>query len=132
MLGLGWEPRFPRNVTRRAALKVFAHNVECVPRLDSIVRDPRASFEQSLAILRYAKEIRPDLMTKTSLMVGLGETDEEISEAMEMVRKRGVDMITLGQYLQPSIRHLPIDRFPEPERFADWDGTARGLGQSRG
>ena len=60
MLGLGWEPRFPRNVTRRAALKVFAHNVECVPRLDSIVRDPRASFEQSLAILRYAKEIRPD------------------------------------------------------------------------
>ncbi len=109
-------------------LKVFAHNVECVPRLDSIVRDPRASFEQSLAILRYAKEIRPDLMTKTSLMVGLGETDEEISEAMEMVREAGVDMITLGQYLQPSIRHLPIDRFPEPERFADWDGTARELG----
>ena len=63
---------------------------------------------------------------KTSLMVGLGETDEEISEAMEMVREAGVDMITLGQYLQPSIRHLPIDRFPEPERFADWDGTARG------
>ena len=114
-------------------LKVFAHNVECVPRLDSVVRDPRASFEQSLKILRYAKEIRPDLMTKTSLMVGLGETDEEISEAMAMVREAGVDMITLGQYLQPSIRHLPIDRFPEPESFADWDGTARGAWlQSRG
>ena len=69
-------------------LKVFAHNVECVPRLDSIVRDPRASFEKSLKILRYAKEIRPDLMTKTSLMVGLGETDQEITEAMEMVRGR--------------------------------------------
>ena len=109
-------------------LKVFAHNVECVPRLDSVVRDPRASFEQSLKILRYAKEIRPDIMTKTSLMVGLGETDEEISEAMEMVREAGVDMITLGQYLQPSIRHLPIDRCPEPESFADWDGTARELG----
>ena len=109
-------------------LKVFAHNVECVPRLDSIVRDPRASFDQSLKILRYAKEIRPDLLTKTSLMVGLGETDEEISEAMAMVREAGVDMITLGQYLQPSIRHLPIDRFPEPKIFADWDGTARELG----
>ena len=96
--------------------------------IDNVVRDPRASFEQSLKILRYAKEIRPDLMTKTSLMVGLGETDEEISEAMAMVREAGVDMITLGQYLQPSIRHLPIDRFPEPESFADWDGTARGLG----
>ena len=109
-------------------LKVFAHNVECVPRLDGAVRDPRASFAQSLKILRYAKQIRPDLMTKTSLMVGLGETDEEVSEAMAIVREAGVDMITLGQYLQPSIRHLPVDRFPEPETFADWDGTARRLG----
>ena len=109
-------------------LRVFAHNVECVPRLDRVVRDRRASFEQSLNILRTAKEIRPDLMTKTSLMVGLGETDEEISEAMMMIRAAGVDMITLGQYLQPSFRHLPVDRFPEPECFADWDGIARELG----
>ena len=111
-------------------LRVFAHNVECVPRLDSVVRDSRASFGQSLNILRAAKEIRPDIMTKTSLMVGLGETDEEISEAMMMIRDAGVDMITLGQYLQPSYRHLPVDRFPEPECFADWDGFARDLGFS--
>ena len=111
-------------------LRVFAHNVECVPRLDRVVRDPKASFEQSLNILRAAKKIRPDLMTKTSLMVGLGETDEEISEAMRMIRTAGVDMITLGQYLQPSFRHLPVDRFPEPECFADWDGVARKLGFS--
>ena len=109
-------------------LRVFAHNVECVPRLDSIVRDRRASFGQSLDILRKAKELRQDLLTKTSLMVGLGESDEEVEEAMKMIRDAGVDMITLGQYLQPSYRHLPVDRFPEPSRFADWDRLARELG----
>jgi len=109
-------------------LRVFAHNVECVPRLDSIVRDRRASFEQSLDILRKAKELRQDLLTKTSLMVGLGESDEEVEEALKMIRDAGVDMITLGQYLQPSYRHLPVDRFPEPSRFADWDLLARELG----
>jgi len=109
-------------------LKVFAHNVECIPRLDRIVRDRRASFEQSLAILSKAKEIRPDIMTKTSLMVGLGEADDEVVEAMKMIREAGVDMITLGQYLQPSHKHLPVERFPEPERFADWDRIARGFG----
>ena len=116
------------NMLEGLPLRVFAHNVECVPRLDGVVRDRRASFEQSLNILRKAKEIRPNLLTKTSLMVGLGETDEEIEEAMEMIREAGVDMITLGQYLQPSYSHLPVDRFPEPERFADWDRIARDLG----
>ena len=109
-------------------LRVFAHNVECVPRLDRIVRDRRASFGQSLDILRKAKEVRPDILTKTSLMVGLGESDEEVEETMKMIREAGVDMITLGQYLQPSFRHLPVDRFPEPSNFADWDRLARELG----
>ena len=109
-------------------IKVFAHNVECVPRLDSLVRDPRASFEQSIKILSNAKKLRPDLKIKSSIMVGLGENDEEIVEAMELLREAGVDMITLGQYLQPSNKHLPIDRFPEPKQFAEWDKTARDLG----
>ncbi len=109
-------------------LRVFAHNVECVPRLDRIVRDPKASFGQSIEVLRKAKEIRPDILTKTSIMVGLGESDEEVEEAMRMIRDAGVDMITLGQYLQPSYRHLPVDRFPEPNSFADWDRLARDLG----
>ena len=109
-------------------IKVFAHNVECVPRLDSLVRDPRASFEQSIKILSNAKKLRPDLKIKSSIMVGLGENDEEIVEAMELLREVGVDMITLGQYLQPSNKHLPIDRFPEPKQFAEWDKTARDLG----
>jgi len=117
-----------RELLEDLPLKVFAHNVECAPRLDGVVRDRRASFEQSLAILSKAKEIRPDLMTKTSLMVGLGETDDEVTEAMKMIREAGVNMITLGQYLQPSHKHLPVERFPEPERFADWDRIARNIG----
>ena len=99
-----------------------------MPRLDNIVRDPRASFEQSINILKEAKKLRPDLRIKSSIMVGLGETDEEVVEAMELLRSVGVDMITLGQYLQPSDRHLPIDRFPEPKQFADWDKQAREIG----
>ena len=116
------------NLLYELPLRVFAHNVECVPRLDKVVRDRRASFKQSLEILSNAKEIRPELLTKTSLMVGLGETDEEIEDAMKMIREAGVDMITLGQYLQPSFKHIPVDRFPEPDRFADWDQIARSLG----
>lgn len=109
-------------------LSVFAHNVECVPRLDNIVRDSRASFKQSLDILREAKRLRPDIATKSSLMVGLGESDEELMAALADLREAGVDMITLGQYLQPSSRHLQIDRFPTPEQFASYDAEARKLG----
>jgi lipoic acid synthetase len=116
------------NLLDNLPIKVFAHNVECVPRLDSIVRDPRASFEQSIIILKEAKRLRPDLRIKSSIMVGLGETDEEVVEAMKRLRRAGVDMITLGQYLQPSERHLSIDRFPEPKQFADWDRVAREIG----
>jgi len=111
-------------------LNVFAHNVECVPRLDPLVRDPRASFKQSISILSEAKRIRPDILTKSSIMVGLGETDDEISDAMKELRSAGVDMITLGQYLQPGDRHLAVDRFPEPSSFAEWDREAREIGFS--
>ncbi|GIT75414.1 MAG: hypothetical protein Ct9H300mP30_4760 [Methanobacteriota archaeon] len=109
-------------------LRVFAHNVECVPRLDSVVRDPRASFEQSLTVLREARRLRPDIRIKSSIMVGLGETDEEVTQAMRMLREAGVSMITLGQYLQPGDRHLPVDRFPEPAQFQRWDRDAREMG----
>ncbi len=111
-----------------APLEVFAHNVECVPRMDSKVRDPRASFEQSKRILEEAKRLRPDILTKTSIMVGVGENDEEISDTMRDLRKIDVDLLTIGQYLQPSDKHLPIDRFPEPAKYADWDAEAREMG----
>ena len=93
-----------------------------------IVRDRRASFEQSLSVLREARRLRPDILIKSSIMVGLGETDEEVSEAMRLLFDAGVEMLTLGQYLQPSDRHLPVDRFPEPEQFANWDSEAREIG----
>ena len=117
-----------RELLQDLPLRVFAHNVECVPRLDSVVRDPRASFEQSLMILKEAKRLRPDLALKSSIMVGVGETDEEVIEAMQLLRDAGVELITLGQYLQPSSRHLAVDRFPEPATFAAWDRSAREMG----
>jgi lipoic acid synthetase len=112
-------------------LSVFAHNVECVPRLDRFVRDPRASFEQSLGVLWRAKVLRPDLWTKSSIMIGLGETDAEVTEAMRQLRGAGVDMLTLGQYLapgRPGERFLPVDRFVAPEQFAAWADEAKSLG----
>tara|TARA_B100000287_G_scaffold427137_1_gene476254 strand:+ start:2652 stop:3590 length:939 start_codon:yes stop_codon:yes gene_type:complete len=109
-------------------LDVFAHNVECVPRLDSIVRDQRASFNQSLNILRWAKELRPDIITKSSIMVGLGETDDEVIEAMKLLREVNCDIITIGQYLQPNKKLLPVDRFPTPEKFKEWDILAKDMG----
>ena len=109
-------------------LDVFAHNVECVPRLDKLVRDNRASFPQSLDILRQAKILRPDILTKSSIMVGLGETDEEVNEAMQMLFDAGVELITIGQYLAPSKKHFPIDRFPTPEQFGKWEKFAKKIG----
>jgi lipoic acid synthetase len=112
-------------------LAVFAHNVECVPRLDHPVRDPRASFEQSLRVLCRAKELRPDLWSKSSIMVGLGETDQEVTDAMQALRNTGVDMLTLGQYLapgRPGERFLPVARFVAPEQFDVWTDKARSMG----
>ncbi|MCA9249227.1 MAG: lipoyl synthase, partial [Planctomycetales bacterium] len=112
-------------------LDVLAHNVECVERLDSEVRDPRASFAKSLEILRAAKQLRGELWTKSSLMVGLGETDAEIDEAMQRLRDADVDIITLGQYLapgRPGTRYLPVARYVPPEQFARWETLALSLG----
>ena len=109
-------------------LDVFAHNVECVPRLDTTVRDHRASFEQSIKILRETKRLRPDIFVKSSLMVGVGETDEEVVETLKLLRAAGVDFVTIGQYLAPSTNHLPIDRFPQPEKFSIWQKETEKLG----
>ncbi|MCH2435084.1 MAG: lipoyl synthase [Candidatus Poseidoniaceae archaeon] len=109
-------------------LEVFAHNVECVPRLDSKVRDHRATFEQSIGILKEAKRLRPDILTKSSIMVGLGETDEEITEAVQLLRDAKVDLVTIGQYLAPSPKHLAVDRFPEPSRYDEWSLQIEEMG----
>ena len=100
-----------------SGIAVFAQNVETVKRLTHPVRDPRATYEQTLAVLKHAKEYKPEVLTKTSIMLGLGETEEEIIEAMDDLRAINCDILTFGQYLQPSENHLPIERYVTPEEF---------------
>ncbi|XOB98062.1 lipoyl synthase [Deinococcota bacterium DY0809b] len=104
-----------------SGLDVFAHNLETVRRLTPRVRDPRAGYDQSLAVLdyagRYVRENGLEVLTKSSLMVGLGETDEEIALAMDDLRAAGVSILTIGQYLRPTRHHLPVERYVTPEAF---------------
>ena len=111
-----------------APLQVFAHNVETVRRLTPRVRDPRATFEQSILILKKAKELRPDIMTKSSIMLGLGETEEDIIETFSELRDVEVDLLTLGQYLAPGPSYLPVVSFPKPERFDKLANVAKDMG----
>jgi len=111
-----------------SGLDVFAQNVETVKRLTHPVRDPRAGYEQTLNVLKYAAQTA-DVITKTSLMLGLGETDDELLECMDDLRKASVDVLTLGQYLQPTKNHLPVERFVTPdefERYREW-GLQKGF-----
>ena len=107
---------------------VFAQNLETVCRLTQSVRDPRAGYQQTLSVLSVAKRLRSELITKTSLMLGLGETDEEILAAMEDLRQRGVDILTLGQYLRPTLNHLPVARYVPPREFDRYRALGLSLG----
>lgn len=100
-----------------SGVDVFAQNVETVERLTHPVRDNRASYKQTLNVLAFAKQYRPDVLTKTSLMLGLGETDEEVIQTMDDLRAQNIDILTLGQYLQPTKNHLPVKRYVTPETF---------------
>lgn len=107
---------------------VFAHNLETVRRLTPNVRDKRATYDQSLNILAHAKSRAPERFTKTSVMTGLGETEEEIEQAMDDAREVGVDIFTIGQYLQPTKKHLPVVEFVTPQKFDRLGGLARSKG----
>ena len=98
-------------------LEVFAQNLETVRRLTKRVRDPRAGYDQTLEVLSYAKQNSPAIITKTSLMFGLGETEEEILIAFEDIKRAGVDVLTLGQYMRPTINHLPVEKWYTPDEF---------------
>jgi lipoic acid synthetase len=106
---------------------VLNHNTETVPRLYRQVR-LGARYERSLEMLKYAKELSPSTPTKSGLMLGLGETRDEVVQVMSDLAGRGVDILTLGQYLRPSPKHLPIARYVPPEEFADYRVIGQELG----
>lgn len=112
-----------------SGLDVFAQNVETVKRLTHPVRDPRAGYEQTIAVLQHAKEHRPEVLTKTSLMLGLGERDNEIMQTMDDLRDANVDVLTLGQYLRPTHNHIPVERYVAPQEFAAYrrEGLEKGF-----
>lgn len=112
-----------------SGLDVFAHNIETVERLQRRVRDYRAGYKQSIEVLEYAKRssVRP-LITKTSLMLGLGETDAEVETTLRDLHSAGVDVVTLGQYLRPSKRHMSVQRYVSPEDFEHWEKMALEIG----
>jgi lipoic acid synthetase len=107
---------------------VLAHNVEVVSRLQRKIRDPRCSFERSLETLRGAKRIDPSVFTKSSIMLGLGESHEELVESMQMLRDAGVEFLTLGQYLRPTKNHAPVREYVTPERFDTYERLGREMG----
>ena len=109
-------------------LEVFAQNIETVERLTHPVRDVRAGYKQTLDVLAESKRINSKVLTKTSLILGLGETDQEIEETMDDLIKNKVDILTLGQYLRPTLNHLPIERWVTPEEFE----TYREIGLKKG
>ncbi len=115
------------DVMLEARPDILGHNVETISRLYSSVR-LGAEYERSLGVLRYAKEKRPDIYTKTGFMVGLGETDDEIMSLLRDVRKTGCDIVTIGQYLRPSEAHVPLDRYVTPEQFSKYEIQAKKLG----
>jgi lipoic acid synthetase len=112
-----------------SGLDVYAHNVETVEALTSRVRDHRANYRQSMEVLRYVKTLGTGCLTKTSIMLGLGETDEQVRQTMKDLRAVDVDVVTFGQYLQPTKKHIPVKEYVTPEKFEEWqkEGDAMGF-----
>eukprot|EP01116_Phalansterium_solitarium_P004270 TRINITY_DN15230_c0_g1_i1.p1 TRINITY_DN15230_c0_g1~~TRINITY_DN15230_c0_g1_i1.p1 ORF type:complete len:422 (+),score=117.99 TRINITY_DN15230_c0_g1_i1:680-1945(+) len=111
-----------------SGLDVFAHNIETVEGLQRFVRDRRAGYRQSLGVLEHAKKANPRLVTKSSIMLGFGERDEEVRQALADLRAVGVDCVTLGQYLQPTKRHMKVEEYVTPEKFEYWKQEGERMG----
>ncbi len=120
----------PASVDRvmRARVEVFAHNLETVEALQGALRDPRASYRRSLSVLAMARRLSPDTVTKSSLMLGMGETDRQLRAAMKDLLEAGVQVLTLGQYLQPDRVKHPVAEYVEPARFRAWRTEAMEMG----
>ena len=111
-----------------SGLDVYAHNMETVERLTPHVRDRRAAYRQSLDVLAYVKSLETGCLTKTSLMLGLSETDDEIRQTLRDLREIDVDVVTFGQYLQPTKKHLPVKEYVTPEKFEEWQKEGEAMG----
>lgn len=107
--------------------EIFNHNVETVPRLQTIVR-PQAKYERSLGVLETAKELNPKIYTKSGIMLGLGETKDEVVGVLKDLRASGVDAVTIGQYLRPTMRHLPVNEFIHPSVFKEYEQIGNEMG----
>jgi len=118
----------PIDATVEARPDVWAHNIEVVRRLQRTIRDVRCGYERSLQVLSRVKERDPSMWTKSSVMVGIGETDDEVRETLVDLRNVGVDVVTIGQYLRPTLKHAPVARYVEPETFARFAEEGRTLG----
>jgi lipoyl synthase len=108
--------------------EVISHNIETVLRLSATIRDGRASYSQSLRVLKKIKEFNSRIFTKSSIMVGIGETDEEVMQTALDLRSAGVDVLTIGQYLQPTYKHLPVVQYIRPEKFNEFKETLEPMG----
>jgi len=115
------------SVVAKSGLDVYAHNVETVEALTPFVRDRRATFRQSLKVLEHAKRegVR---VTKTSIMLGVGETEAQVLDALRELRKVNVDVVTFGQYMRPTKRHMKVDRYVDPVEFDRWKVVAEDMG----
>jgi lipoic acid synthetase len=111
-----------------SAPDVFAHNIEVPRRLTPLIRDARCDYDLSLGVLRRAKDLAPERFVKSSIMVGMGETEEEVLEAMRDLKSAGVDIVTLGQYLRPTPKHAAVARFVEPDMFAEYERAGYEMG----
>jgi lipoic acid synthetase len=116
------------DVLLASGVDVFAQNVETVERLTHPVRDPRAGYWQTINLLSYAKQQRPDVITKTSLMLGLGEEKEEVLQCMQDLKNAKVDVLTFGQYMRPTLNHLPVIRYVTPEEFKEYRDIGLQMG----
>ncbi len=108
--------------------EVISHNIETVARLTPKVRDARASYEQTLQVLQKIKDMDSSIYTKSSIMLGLGETEEEVIQTIKDLRSVGVDILTMGQYLQPTLKHLPVVEYVTPQKFNTYKETAKLMG----
>lgn len=115
-------------IVANSGLDVYAHNIETVRRLTPFVRDPRAKYDQSLTCLGHVAKVKPNFITKSSIMLGLGETDAEVEETLKDLKSAGVSCVTLGQYMQPTKRHLLVKEYVTPEKFEHWRKVGEKMG----